>query len=387
MDLYDFVIIGGGPAGSTAAALLAQRGLRTLICEQKSFPRPKVCGEFMSTRLRPILRQLSLEADFDRLAGPPIRRVVACPFGRLTLRGSFPAQPDGAFPRALARDQLDELLLHRAQQLGATILQPCQVTSVTGSLAEGFQVSTASAGILHGRAVILAHGLAQRGDMDPTARARPAQAPRPPTEFICFKAHFTACPLPDDTIALAAAPGLYAGLVRTSDLAAAPRYSLAFVIRRRRIEDIGNSGEAQFQDLLHTNPAFATLLAGATRLSPWLASGPLQPGIREVYRDGRFFVGNAAGEVHALVGEGITLALRSAQLLAHSLTGTTPAALAQAGRNYESRWRRLFLPRYYAANLFAHIMMRPTLAAPLSRCIRALPPLMNWCIRASGKSP
>jgi menaquinone-9 beta-reductase len=381
---YDFVIIGGGPAGSTAASLLAQRGLRTILCEQKPFPRPKVCGEFMSTRLRPILRELALEADFDRLAGPPIRRVVAYPRGQVTLRGRFPAQPDGAFPRALARDQLDALLLHRAEELGAAIVQPCLATAVTGSLAGGFQVNTTAAGILHSRAVILAHGLAQRGDMDPMYGGHPA---RKPTEFICFKAHFTACQLPDDTIALAAAPGLYAGLVRTSDLAAAPRYSLALVIRRRRIDDIGNSGEAQFQDLLRANPAFAALLTDASRLSPWLASGPLQPGIREVYRDGRFFIGNAAGEVHALVGEGLTLALVSAQLLANSLTCTTRAGLADAGRNYEGRWRRLFLPRYYAANLFAHIMMRPTLAAPFSRCLRALPPLMNWCIRASGKSP
>src|SRR4051812_24746542 len=45
---YDVIIAGGGPAGASAAIHLAQRGARVLLAEQKKFPRPKLCGEFIS---------------------------------------------------------------------------------------------------------------------------------------------------------------------------------------------------------------------------------------------------------------------------------------------------------------------------------------------------
>ena len=57
-------------------------------------------------------------------------------------------------------------------------------------------------------------------------------------------------------------------------------------------------------------------LAGAEREGPWLASGPLRPGVRLGQGDGIFRVGNAAGEAHPIVGEGISMALQSAFVLA-----------------------------------------------------------------------
>src|SRR5437868_11128418 len=48
MHNYDVIIAGGGPAGASAAIHLAMRGTRVLLAEQKKFPRPKLCGEFIS---------------------------------------------------------------------------------------------------------------------------------------------------------------------------------------------------------------------------------------------------------------------------------------------------------------------------------------------------
>jgi flavin-dependent dehydrogenase len=102
-----------------------------------------------------------------------------------------------------------------------------------------------------------------------------------------------------------------------------------------------------------------------------------------VYRDGRFFVGNAAGEVHALVGEGITLALRGAAILAD-----TVAALgvgAAAGAAYERAWRREFALRYHAANVFAHVAMRPGVAGVVAGLLDRQPELMRACVASTGK--
>jgi 2-polyprenyl-6-methoxyphenol hydroxylase-like FAD-dependent oxidoreductase len=378
-DSWDIVIVGAGPAGASAATLLARQGHRIALCEGKPFPREKVCGEFLGVRARPILARLGILDLFDAAAGPPITRVQAHAAHR-TLSSPIPHAPDGAAARAISRGTLDASLLAAAHAAGAHILQPCHVTTISGNLQQGFLTAT-DRGPLHSRLVLLAHGLAQRGDMAPETvpRDRPTPVPHSPGPYLCFKAHFTRCDLDPHTIAIGGARGVYVGLVTSS----AARCSLAFVVHRDRLARCGNGADAQLAALLDENAGFRRLLQNATRAGPWLASGPLAPGIRQVYRDGRFFLGNAAGEVHALVGEGITLALQAGGLLADAIArhGLSEAA----GRAYERRWRRAFTSRYRAAQLFANLIMRPGPAACAAVLLRACPPALCACVRWAGK--
>src|SRR5262245_44408633 len=74
-EVFDSLIIGGGPGGSTAAALLARAGWSVAVIEKASFPRPKVCGEFISATNRTLFEQLGLTEAFLDQAGPEIRHV------------------------------------------------------------------------------------------------------------------------------------------------------------------------------------------------------------------------------------------------------------------------------------------------------------------------
>src|SRR5437763_17214352 len=72
---YDAIVIGAGPAGSTAALLLARAGWSIAIVEKSSFPRRKVCGEFISATSMPLLHELGVLDDFLHQAGPEVQRV------------------------------------------------------------------------------------------------------------------------------------------------------------------------------------------------------------------------------------------------------------------------------------------------------------------------
>ena len=59
-DRYDALVIGGGPGGATAALLLARAGWSVALVERKTFPRRKVCGEYLSATTLPLLEHLGV---------------------------------------------------------------------------------------------------------------------------------------------------------------------------------------------------------------------------------------------------------------------------------------------------------------------------------------
>ena len=71
---FDAIIIGGGPAGSSAAILLARAGWSVALVEKQIFPRRKVCGECIAASNLPLLEALGIGVAFEAAAGPELRR-------------------------------------------------------------------------------------------------------------------------------------------------------------------------------------------------------------------------------------------------------------------------------------------------------------------------
>ncbi|HUQ70604.1 MAG TPA: hypothetical protein VM165_13825 [Planctomycetaceae bacterium] len=151
------------------------------------------------------------------------------------------------------------------------------------------------------------------------------------------------------------------------------------------------AGEAVLQHLLESCPVLRPVLDGAIRDQPWLAAGPIRPGLRPCYREGVFVVGNAAGEAHPVVAEGISMAIQSACLLTQRLIAAREAlpdrrVADQVGRLYQADWRRSFAPRIRAAAAIAHWAMRPRLVVATIPFLRHWPGLLTWGARLSGKA-
>lgn len=102
-------------------------------------------------------------------------------------------------------------------------------------------------------------------------------------------------------------------------------------------------------------------------------------------------MGNAAGETHPLIGEGINMALQSARLAAAhvsrlALETIDAPRLHAANRAYAAEWHAAFDSRLRYARWYAHLAMRPTFANPLKVLLRAQPALMTQAARWAGKA-
>ena len=389
----DALVIGGGPGGATAALLLAQAGWSVVLVERKVFPRRKVCGEYLSATNWPLLEMLGLAEAFADMAGPPVTQ-TAIFVGETSVQADLPRPmpSDGPWGRALSREHLDSLLLARAVSRGVDVRQPWRCAELkrddNGYVCRIESQETRQSSELRAGLVIAAHGSWELGPLV----TQPQQVASRPDDLLAFKAHFREAALPPGLMPLLSFADGYGGMVHCDH----GQTSLSCCLRRGRLErlqraDGETAGEAVLQHILDSCPVLRPVLDQAIRDEPWLSAGPIRPGLRPCYRDGLFVVGNAAGEAHPVVAEGISMAVQSAWLLTRRLIAARTQlherrVADEVGRLYQTEWRRCFAPRIRAAAVVAHWAMRPKLVAATIPFMRRWPSLLTWGARLSGKT-
>ena len=390
----DALVIGAGPAGASAAILLAGAGWRVTLVEQHAYPRQKVCGECIAAGNFALLDELGVGHAVRRLCGAALERVGWMRADN-TVTAQMPTCSDSAdqYGRALGRDVLDQLLVERACALGVRILQPARLRSVRGrpgkfscEIEHGDQPRRAAARFTTLQASILidAHGSWETGPRFENAAEPAARVPQRASDLFAFKATFHDSALTPGLLPVVAFNGGYGGMVVAND----GRTTAAFCVRRDtlraiRVASSAPAGVAVETHLREACHGVRYALEHAQRQGPWLSVGPLRPGIRLNGMPGVFRVGNAAGETHPLIGEGISMALQSSTLLVESLATN---ALSAVHRAYTKAWRRAFLPRLGLAALYAHVAMRAPLAATVGGCLHTWPALLSSAARFAGKA-
>jgi flavin-dependent dehydrogenase len=127
----DVVVIGGGPAGSTAATLLAERGHRVVLLEKDAHPRFHI-GESLLPANVPLFEKLGVADEVARIGMEKWGATFVSPWHQNIAGFQFADAMDPAMPLAyqVRRSELDEILFRRAGRAGATTFENCRVREV-----------------------------------------------------------------------------------------------------------------------------------------------------------------------------------------------------------------------------------------------------------------
>ena len=303
------LIIGGGPAGATAATLLARAGQTVTLIERAPGPVDKVCGDFLSGEAVSLARSLGVEPL--SLGAQPVSRLrLIC--------GTRTAETELPFAAlSLSRRRFDEALLCGAETACARVLRGHAVTGIeqTGT---DIGVRTQDLGILTADRVFLATGKHDLRGMPRGARSDPGRRP------IGLKMYYRLTPTEADALSghveLMLFPGGYAGLQAVEDgqavlcLLTAPSRDLA-----------GPAGWAQLcERLTIACPHLRQRLDGAQPLGdrPHAIAG-LPYGFLHRHRatdhPALYRLGDQAAVIPSLTGDGVAIAMHSATLATQSV--------------------------------------------------------------------
>jgi flavin-dependent dehydrogenase len=366
MSQYDVIVIGGGIGGSAAAIGLAQQGASVLVLEAGRTPRHKMCGEFLSPETVPIFRRLGVWEPIANLVPSPMQGV------RLTaMKGTIVESglPPGAM--GLSRYQLDDILLKAARQNGAEVRENAQVSGVTGTLANGFQVKTATA---EHRARVVIGAWGKRSTVD-RALERPFFQKNAP--FLALKRHVRGIE-PNGLVELHGFDGGYCGVNGVEGGVV----NVCLLTSWRAWERSGKEIGAFWRMIQQENRHLAERLRGSEAVSEDIVISNISFAARAAVEWDILMVGDSAALISPLAGNGQAMALQAAEV-ASELVGVYLAGAIQPEdlkEGYRHQWQGLFGERLRLGRLLQPLFLNPTALALGLRVGHSFPSLVQWLV-------
>lgn len=349
---YDVIVAGAGPAGSACAITAARLGARVLLLEKDSFPRQKVCGEFVSAESLELLHGLL-----------PDNRFQSCPrigSSRVFVDNKTLTLPVAPAAQSIPRFDLDAALFHAAQRSGVTAHEGIAIGDVRHN--ETFAVSTAET-TFTARAVINATGRwSKLTQFDVAGKEK----------WLGLKAHYSEHAAPQ-SVDLYFFPGGYCGVTPVG----ANSVNACAMVRA----DVAHTLEEVFAK----EPRLWQRSRAWQPLFPTVTTSPLYFREPVTESDGMLLAGDSAGFIDPFAGDGISLALQSGALAAESVVPFLRGAcsLHQARQHYQAAYRRRFNPAFRNAARLRSAFTAPRWVRSAVIAIAAVPGVGKMLVRGT----
>jgi len=324
----DLLIAGAGPAGLAAAIEAADCGLRVTVVEKRRPPLDKPCGEGIMPAGVALLHRLGIHVP--ALHSRPFTGIRFVD-GKIVAEGRFPNGPG----LGVRRTALAQAMLERASRAGVEVRFGCALVSFAQRRRS--VVAMTSDGEIEAAWLIGADGLHSRV----RALAGLGGSPRSEGRRFGMRRHFSV------------APWTTCVEVHWSDGAEA--YVTPVGPAEVGVALLWNGEHCRYDELLGRFPVLAQCLAGAPPCTEIAGAGPLRQRVRRRYRGRVALIGDAAGYLDPLTGEGITLGLRTARALLETIRAGRPPW------HYEWAYRRQSFDYYCLTRSLLEIAARPAL--------------------------
>ncbi len=366
--LFDVIIVGGGIAGLSLSILLAQKNHSVLLIEKKSYPYHKVCGEYISNESRDFL--LRLRIPLESMDLPQIQTV------QLTgVKGQSVSESMRLGGFGISRYRLDQLLAEKATAAGVHLLESttCQKYFRESSL---FEIAT-SAGSFKSKIVVGSFGRHSFGNF-----FKPAKESE---NWIGVKYHIQ-YDFPDDTIALHSFKDGYCGISKIEE----QQYCLCYLVRSSLLNTYHNNIKEMEKGELYKNPALQEIFSKATFLfeKPVTVSN-ITFDTKKPVEDDVFYIGDSAGAIAPLTGNGMSNAMRSAWLLSMELQEFLDDKISFSALklSYEKVWNRNFKTRIRRGKFIQHFFCNAHLTASFLFLLKISKSLRKIIIKQAHGKP
>jgi flavin-dependent dehydrogenase len=390
MSTRDVIVVGAGPAGAASAILLAERGWSVTLLDKAAFPRPKICGEYLSPESARILDRLGVLKAVDEAGAQPLRGMkIVAPDGTVVVgsyptAGPWPSHRDYAL--AIVRERLDQILVDRARSLPVDVRERHRVTGLLreGSKGrEGSDVKGVQAQDAEGRALELRARLVIGADGRASAVAAALGLLRPHRlRRMALIQHVAGLDGFDERGEIFVDPPDYAIL----NPVAPGLVNLGLVVPLAHVRPFAGRLETFFHARLRQLPRLSSRLEGMKPVGALQAMGPLAYRVKDPRAGGVMLAGDSAGFYDPFTGEGIFAALRSAELLAEVAHAALERGTLEASalRPYAEARRAHFRGKARLTRALQFIIARRRLANAAAHALVRRPALLDLLMGVLG---
>lgn len=367
---FDVIIIGGGLAGLSSAIHLSKEGYQVLVIEKNEYPKHKVCGEYISNEVLPYLDYL--EIDVFKLGAKKINKfALSTPKGKL-IKANLPL---GGF--GISRYVLDYELAKKAKACNAEIIKAsAEKISFYDDL---FSVTTKSNQKFISKIVIGAYGKRSALDISLDRNFIKNKSP-----FLAVKTHVKGN-FPQDVVALHNFKGGYCGV----SMVEGNTINLCYIADFKSFKTYKNIDDFQ-EKVLFKNKYLKTVFENSEIVfdAP-LTISQVSFSSKTPVEDHVIMCGDTAGMIHPLCGNGMSMAIRSAQMASHVIINYLQGKIDSRKlleQRYTKIWNAEFKNRLKIGHVAANLFNRNGLAEVLIIGLKWFPSLLPKIIkRTHGK--
>lgn len=368
---HDVIIVGGGLAGLTSAIHLSKFGISILVIEKNTYPKHKVCGEYISNEVLPYLEFLGIK-PFELGAKKIERFLLSTPKNNIVET----ELPLGGF--GISRFALDHALAKKALLNGVAFLQDSVIN--VDFVNDKFEIETKNQLKFKAKIVIGAYGKRSSIDIKLDRNFIKNEAP-----FLAVKTHRTGN-FPDDLVALHNFKGGYCGLSKVEDGSINVCYITDFK-SFKKYKDIDD-----FQkNVLHKNPNLKEIFENTTDIfSKPLTISQISFADKNPVENHILMCGDTAGMIHPLCGNGMSMAIRSAQLVSQLIIRYFNGKITsrkELEETYAKAWNKEFKLRLKAGRIIASLFKKYSFSEFMMSVLKSFPKLLPKIIRLThGKT-